>query len=281
MSKNKYMRRQALTVADMDAMAEELSHFEGDYPQGFDGDYPEGYDGYTGLGDPFVDFEKEFGHFGDAASEDRQFQLSITNTSTTTAGSFYLFSGLAYLQNYVKAPTNNGMMADGAFKSREGLDFTAAGSPGTIQSLQSFLFKNPSQLIGMKIVSTESAGQVNKQLTYAWESPFFDPGSRTIKPGNGLDQYVTQDKTVVFSLKGVVLNDQTSLLYTLNPNEVVTIDLYFGGSLNPGKALPKLANRAVANINLVGTKKVDAMARYMNKKGSVAAGSIAPILRAR
>lgn len=196
--------------------------------------------GYDGRGDDFLQFSgpSGAGSFADPVHQNKIFNLTITNTSSSVALTALLCPGLI--------STATGLIKDGTFtdvSATAGL--TASGSPGTIAFLNAFVQKFPSQIVGFKISSTNPS-QFEQNIVLQKESPF---KTHTSKPINvAIYASEANPNTQLITVKETFFMDaQSKISYQILPSTTVTLGLVFGVSLNTAGALRKKTQKAVAS----------------------------------
>lgn len=248
-------------------LPEELENYAENYFSSFEG---EENSFYTGEDDDLLDFGGPNRSFATEADAQRIFVVNITSTFNTVKN-VRLFPGYTWKPGDVGVIDGNAIINDGVFLTDGGMQLSASGSPKTIKEFLSFIMKNPTNLAGFRVKSSDT-NQVQQQLIYRELSPFKDLQSRTIDLGSYTDENTQRDGIVTVPTPNTILSSDMTLDIPIMGNSTVTITFFCGAVLSPSVALKNKREKAGKTIAQLGLGTV----RQMNKMGLPAK----PIFRA-
>ncbi|HMV91791.1 MAG TPA: hypothetical protein PJ995_21585 [Cyclobacteriaceae bacterium] len=244
-----------LTPAQIEAEATRLSHFNGK---------KSGMSFYDGGGDDLLSFTGDIRSFAQELDKnlDKQFTVSITNVNAANRTA-RLYAGY-FIGNSTLAP---GQLVQGAFNDVN----AAAGLSGnteeakSIAELMLFLNTCPTRLLAMKIDSNVQA-QLNQNLVYQRNNPFFDEPSKIIRPKNFINQDTVTPTQVTYPVD-IQLDQLATFKMTFVGTSASYVTFFFGASLNIAYALEKKAARARVNVEAVGADNVVAAYKGIKRIG--------------
>ncbi len=212
-----------ISLGDLENQARrDLSSFEGGHSVG----------GYYGQNDDLLDFAGYGSNFLNLPLEDRIYTMTLTNANAATRVAL-LSPGYLYSPN----TTMSGVPLTGAFNDANGAaGLSASGTPTAIEEFYAYIMSAPTQVARIKITSTV-ATQIAQQITVQPMSPFNVLESRNLTPGGFSDQYVFQDKVVVFEVHNLIFSKTNKIIYPIVGSSTCTISFYCGASLNTSKTL--------------------------------------------
>ena len=208
----------------------------------------ENYECYTGSGDDMIDFvdgQASFAGIFDAHNTaSRTFSLTLTIATT------FALSGIQLFGDLFTARENEAYA--GLTETVTGL--TVAGSPKSVRKLYSWLQNNPTVLQGFQIVSPNDS-VVNGIIDCHEVSPFRDMSTEPINLSAFKNPYqFNSNMVLVQNLNRVVSNQTYWLIPAVAGSESyqITINLYFGPSINMSRTLEKRVERAYHGIQNIG-----------------------------
>lgn len=233
------------TLRNVQHLAEDagLSRYEGD--EHFAGAENYGFnDDYTGYGDDHLDFGGQGIDFSNEIAVDRVFNIVLANTSGAA-------QTVLLCPSY--NPSSTILVADGVIGGVA--NFTGSGSPKTIANLLTFISRNPTKLVAMKISATD-ATQLAQVINIVPKSPFKDLESKRIMLSSFTSESNQNDKMVTVPLHNgnYQFDDQTEWNLTIPNNCTTTISLYFGVTLNTAAALSRKAEKAGQNRKVTNSR---------------------------
>lgn len=141
-----------------------------------------------------------------------------------------------------------GVIATGAFNDRDGnAGLTGSGNPGTIEMFRYFFRRVPSQLLQLKVQSTD-ATQVEQTIEYQRQSPFRTLQNEFIVLATHQDENTYKDKVVTVNTLEYQLqfDDQTYIVLPVVGSSTCTLTLQFGATANLSAFLNKKVKKALA-----------------------------------
>jgi hypothetical protein len=147
------------------------------------------------------------------------------------------------------------VVKDGAIigNSTEGY-VTSSSASSSIQLLHDYLKIAPSNLVGVKIESTDSS-QLSQILTIKEASPFRTMESKEIFLGTYLGADAVKN-IINVPTNGVILGPETELALNIVSGANLNITFFFGAVVSQSTALKKKLVRAVKSISRVGLDRV-------------------------
>lgn len=228
---------------------EELEQYGNSYFSSFEGE-----DLYTGADDDMLDFGGKGRSFASEADAQRIFVVNITSTLNHTQ-KVRIFPGYTWKPGDVGVIDDAAILNDGTFFTDASGNLSASGSPKTIKEFLAFIMKNPTNLAGMRIGSTNTA-QIQQQLTYRELSPFKDLQSRIIDLGAYTDENTYRDNMVTVPTPDLILSSDMNLDIPILANSTTTITFFCGGVLSQSVALKNKRERAASTINKMGIQTI-------------------------
>lgn len=221
----------------------------------------EGESYYTGEGDEWLDFGGPNQSFASEKSAGRVFVVNITNALSTT-------ETVVFFPGYTWTPgaSGNNFLVDGAIKTVGDKSITAAGSPKTIKELLSFIMKNPTNLAGIRISSSD-ATQIQQQMVYKELSPFKDLQSRIIDLGTFTNEDTYRDKMVTVPTPGIIASSEVELSIPIVANSTCSITFFFGAVLSASIALKNkrdIASSTFARVGIQNVQRLHAIKQNMH-----------------
>lgn len=243
----------------LNARAEEFSSFEDfeeyDDLEGFE-DFE---DSYIGADDEFLDFGGNGISFAAHNQGFRTASLSISVTSNNSkVTKLQLFGDLLV----GAVDSDNPMIKEGTVASETvgGVDtptITASGSPKSINQLLAWLQQQPTILQGMQIATSQTS--ILSSIIERYEtSPFRDMATDPINLSVYRNEYQYQTGLLTIPNINQVIGNQNYWYITIPTGTAftMTINLYFGVSLNNSTALQNKMQRALGNITRMGGTQV-------------------------
>lgn len=225
------MKNKNLTLHELEQISKDrLVHYEGD------GRHYEGDQKTMFNGNDLVSFDPGIGGINGGKAI-----LTLTNANTAERTAVLCPGILSSVA---------GKIATGAFNDAGGnAGLTGAMSPKSIELFLEFIRRNPTQLLQMKVQSTE-ATQVEKMITYQRQSPFRDLTSEYIYLSLHQDENTFKDKVVtVPTLQyGLNFDDQTYISFPVVGSSTCTITLQFGPIANLARFLDKTVKAEVQGV---------------------------------
>ncbi len=206
---------------------ENLSNFEGDL------------DIYTGEDDDFVNFAGARDFINEHKSE-RVFVMSIDSNVDGVQRVVLVPSYASKLKGASIA--SNGVI----FKNAKNEEIKGVGSPQTIQLLHEFLKAVPSNLVAMRISSTNS-DQLQQILSVEEHSPFKKAESKEMFLGTYISENSYRDNMISFPTPNVVLGPETEISLPILKGKT-TITFIVGGVLSTSSALRHKTNKAIKQV---------------------------------
>ncbi len=198
-------------------------------------------DVYTGYKDEMLNFAGAQS-FADEMQAGRIFVMNFDSTLPAAKKVVLLPSFASKLKG--RTVIANGIVyADKADPTK---DLKAVGSPSRIQELHAFLKSVPSNLIGMRVSSTNT-DQLQQIMTVEEHSPFSQEKSKEIFLGTHISENSLKDNMVTFATPNVVLGDETEISLNILPGKT-TITFFVGAVLSTSSALRVKTKNAVSNI---------------------------------
>lgn len=246
----------------LDARADEFSCFE-DYDEyemedaNFE-DF-ENYDDYVGAGDEFLDFG---GNGITFAAHNQGFRTSSISISVTANNSkvtqLQLFGDLLVGAVDTDKPLiKQGTVASETVSSVDTPTITASGSPKSINQLLAWLQLQPTVLQGMQIATSQTS--ILSSIIERYEtSPFRDMQTDPINLSVYRNEYQYQTGLLTIPNINQVIGNQNYWYITIPTGTAftMTINLYWGVSLNNSTALQNKMQRAMGNITRMGGTQV-------------------------
>lgn len=244
----------------LDARAEEFSNFEDYDLEEIDGfENFEDYDDYIGADDEFLDYG---GNGISFAAHNQGFRTASILVSVSSGNSqvtkLQLFGDLLV----GAVDPNKPMIKEGKVASETigGVDtttITASGSPKSINQLLAWLQQQPTILQGMQIATSETT--ILSSIIERYEtSPFRDMSTDPINLSVYRNEYQYQTGLLTIPNVNQVIGNQNYWYITIPTGKTftMTINLYFGVSMNISTALQNKLQRAMGNITRMGGTQV-------------------------
>ena len=244
----------------LDAKAEEFSNFEDvefiedDDFENFEDFMNGGNDDYIGANDEFLDYGGVGATFAAHNQGFRTASIQITATASNTVSKLQLFGDLLA----GAANPNYPMIKEGTIAEVSGTPtITGQGSPKSMNQLLAWLQYQPTILQGMQIATAETT--ILSSIIERYEtSPFRDMATDPINLSVFRNEYQYQSTLLTIPKINQVIGNQNYWYITIPTGKAftMTINLYFGVSLNTSTALQNKMLRANANILRMGGDKV-------------------------
>ena len=267
----KTFRKDAGSVRrELDARAEEFSNFE-DYEVIEDDNFEDfedfedfdDADVYIGEGDEFLDYGGSGITF---AAHNQGFRTASIQVNVTADNSkvtkLQLFGDLLVgAVDTAKPMIKEGVIAEETVSGSSVTTISASGSPKSINQLLAWLQQQPSVLQGMQLATSQTT--ILSSIIERYEtSPFRDMATDPINLSVFRNEYQYQTGLLTIPNINQVIGNQ-NYWYINIPTGVaftLTINLYFGASLNTSTALQNKLQRAQSNIlRMGGSKFVNAL----------------------
>lgn len=258
---------------ELDARADEFSNFE-DYEL-VDGDSFEDFedfedfddcddcDNYVGEGDEFLDFGGMALTFAahNQGFRTASIQIDVSNNNTLVS-QLQLFGDLLVgAVDASKPMIKEGTIYEETISGIVTPTITGHGSPKSINQLLAWLQQQPSVLQGMQLATSETS--ILSSIIERYEtSPFRDMATDPINLSVFRNEYQYQTGLLTIPNINQVIGNQNYWYINIPKNTkfTLTINLYFGASLNTSTALQNKLQRAQSNIlRLGGSKFVNAL----------------------
>lgn len=198
-----------------------------------------GVQSYIGLNDDSMDFGKAESFIDEAESE-KEFNLSITNHTTSTQK--------IQFNEIIAAQAGYHLLKEGVIATvgtgSDAKTIEAVGDPRSIDLLVNLIKHAPMRLRAVRF-NVNNEIQLDELLKYVKETPFETGVTSQKKPSNFQDQSTNNTKTVTVDLKDWVLGHDSTILYSIRGGETVNLTLYFGASFDTARALRKKHERAI------------------------------------
>lgn len=191
----------------------------------------EGVPSYYGRGDNLINFGSA-NSFIDEDKTQRRFSMRLANASDEDV--------TVQFNEVIAAIDGAHVIAEGTIVE----NVTAAGSPRSVDLLKAFVKHNPIRLRSIKL-NVDDVNQLDEPLTYHTESPFETMAEKKLVPSDYQSQNTNNPKmSEVPEVKGWVLSEQSTILYTIRAHKTVNISILFGAAINLAKAVNKKAEEA-------------------------------------
>lgn len=189
---------------------------------------------YVGEEDDLVQFSGE--------KKKNVFTVTLKNSHIDTPRTIAMFPG--YFGDKADIKDASGDAVDGILSDALIADVIVTGKPKTVKELLAFINRNPSRIVEIKMLVSDSA-QFENPINVRKLSPFSELGSEDIVPSNYKNTQQFDDKRVEMKFTDLQIDDQTVMIYTINPGVTVTLNFFISGVLNTAAAL----NSKVARQN--------------------------------
>jgi hypothetical protein len=185
---------------------------------------------YTGFSDPSLDSE------GAAISDnitsfnrERIYTMGIENPSAKDA-IVILCPGLKYIKNPI------GLILQGEFRGKGDVASSTdvlmgAGSPGSLDDLHAWHYKNPT-LCSMMMIKSDNIMQFTKEIYVEEQRPHNVNNKISNIPLAPLSNEYVEQQNVVTLRTPVVFDDQTEISIVIPAQTKTSISLFFGASQN-------------------------------------------------
>lgn len=263
----KTFRKDAGSVRrELDARAEDFSNFE-EYEVIEDDNFEDfedfedfdDADNYIGDGDEFLDFGGMAISFAAHNQGYRTASIQINVTSgNTSVSKLQLFGDLLV----GAVDSSKPMIKEGVISEESGATtISAQGSPKSINQLLAWLQQQPSVLQGIQLATSQTS--ILSSIIERYEtSPFRDMATDPINLSVFRNEYQFQNNILTIPQINQVIGNQNYWYITIPTATAftLTINLYFGASLNTSTALQNKMRRANSNIlRMGGSKFVNAL----------------------
>lgn len=210
---------------------------------------------YTGLGDPGVQFEGNASSFADENKSGLLYTMTLTNTGSAAVDRTIAICP-AYFTTAASIKDNNGnavaaIITDGTIVGAAGTNdiLSGAGKPKPIVDFLAFVKFNPTRFTGLKI-QVDNSGQFDEIVYVKQNSPFRTLPDFQLQPNAYKDSTQNDDKRVEIPLENFQMDNNTSVIYTIQAGRTVTLTWFAGAIKNAAAELAQKAEFARANMGI-------------------------------